>query len=61
MKNKEVIQKNKEELVKLLADNKKRMQDIQFKEAVGNAKNTKEVRALKRDNARILTHLNNTK
>ncbi|OQB09216.1 MAG: 50S ribosomal protein L29 [Parcubacteria group bacterium ADurb.Bin216] len=61
MKYKEVIQKNKEELLKELAGNKKKMQEIKFREAVGNSKNIKEVKALKKDNARILTCLNNTK
>ena len=61
MKYKEVTPKNKDELLKLLAENKKKIQDIQFKEAVGNTKNTSEIRALKKDNARILTCLNNTK
>ncbi|BFT94381.1 MAG: hypothetical protein MNSN_04800 [Minisyncoccus archaeiphilus] len=61
MKYKEVIQKNREELIKELAGNKKKIQEIQFKEAVGNSKNIKEIKALKKDNARILTCLNNTK
>jgi ribosomal protein L29 len=61
MKYKEVTQKNKEELLKMLAENKKKIQDIQFREVIGNAKNTSEIKALKRDNAKILTCLNNTK
>jgi ribosomal protein L29 len=61
MKYKEVAQKNKEELSKMLAENKKKIQDAQFKNAVGNIKNTKEIKAFKKDNARILTCLNNTK
>lgn len=61
MKNKEITLKNKEELLKMFAENKKKIQDIQFKKAVGNAKNTSEIKILKKDVARILTCLNNTK
>jgi len=61
MKYKELAQKSKEELVKLLAENKKKIQDVRFKEAVGSVKNTKEIKDRKKENARILTYLNNTK
>lgn len=61
MKYKEITTKNKEGLLKLLAEDKKKIQDIQFKKAVGNAKNTNEISILKKDVARILTCLNNTK
>ncbi|MFA6348297.1 MAG: 50S ribosomal protein L29 [Candidatus Paceibacterota bacterium] len=61
MKYKEVTQKNREELLKILAENKKKMQDVRFKEAVGSVKNTKEIKDRKKENARILTYLNNTK
>ncbi|MFA5080472.1 MAG: 50S ribosomal protein L29 [Candidatus Paceibacterota bacterium] len=61
MKYKEVTQKNKEELLKILAENKKKMQDVRFKEAVGSVKNVKEIKDRKKENARILTYLNNTK
>jgi ribosomal protein L29 len=61
MKYKELAQKSKEELQKVLAENKKKMQDVRFKEAVGSVKNTKEIKDRKKENARILTYLNNTK
>lgn len=61
MKYKEVIKKNNEELLKALAENKKKIQDIRFKGAVGNIKNTKEIKDKKKENARILTYLNNIK
>ncbi|MDD5639860.1 MAG: 50S ribosomal protein L29 [Candidatus Pacebacteria bacterium] len=61
MKYKEVAQKNKEELLKILAENKKKIQDVRFKEAVGSVKNVKEIKDRKKENARILTYLNNTK
>ncbi|MCK9578637.1 50S ribosomal protein L29 [bacterium] len=61
MKYKELAQKSKEELQKILAENKKKIQDVRFKEAVGSVKNTKEIRDKKKENARILTYLNNTK
>lgn len=61
MKYKELAQKSKEELQKILAENKKKIQDVRFKEAVSSVKNTKEIRDKKKENARILTYLNNTK
>lgn len=61
MKYKELAQKSKEELQKVLADNKKKIQDVRFKEAVGSVKNTKEIKDRKKENARILTYFNNTK
>lgn len=61
MKYKELAQKSKEELQKTLAENKKKMQDVRFQEAVGRVKDTKEIRNKKKENARILTYLNNTK
>jgi len=61
MKYKELAQKGKEELQKVLAENKKKIQDVRFKEAVGSVKNTKEIKDRKKENARILTYLNNTK
>ena len=61
MKYKELAKKSKDELQKILTDNKKKNQDVRFQGAVGSIKNTKEIRDKKKENARILTYLNNTK
>jgi len=61
MKYKELVQKSKDELEKILAENKKKIQDVRFQGAVGSVKNTKEIKDRKKENARILTYLNNTK
>ena len=57
MKIAEVRQKPKEELKKLLTDNKERLRNLKFDLASGKVKNVREIRGLKKDIARILTIL----
>ena len=58
MKAKELVSKTKDELIKLLDDKKKRIEDVHFKAVSGGIKNTKELREDRKDIARILTILN---
>lgn len=58
MKNKDLVSKTKDELMKLMEEKNKRMEDIHFKAASGSVKNVKELREDKKDIARILTILN---
>ena len=57
MKITELRQKPKEELKKLLIDNKERLRSLKFDLASGKVKNVREIRSLKKDIARILTIL----
>lgn len=58
MKNKELVSKTKDELMKVMDDKKKRIEDIRFKSVSGAIKNVKELREDKKDIARILTIVN---
>jgi len=58
MKSKELVSKTKDELVVMMNDKKKRIEEVLFKTVSGGVKNTKELREDKKDIARILTILN---
>lgn len=58
MKNKEIVKKNKADLIKLLTEKKTELRDFRFKVSGSNARNVKEGQVLKKDIARILTVLN---
>ncbi|MFY9458070.1 MAG: 50S ribosomal protein L29 [Candidatus Spechtbacterales bacterium] len=55
MKIREVRQKSKEELTKMLSQNRNRLLSLRFDLAGGRVKNVKEIREVKKDIARILT------
>ena len=55
MKIRELRQKSKEELAKLLSEKRNRTLSLGFDLAGGRVKNVKEMREIKRDIARILT------
>ena len=57
MKIKEIRKKSEDERAKLLAEKKKRLNDVRFSSVSGKAKNTKEAANLKKDIARIKTIL----
>ncbi|OIO52128.1 MAG: 50S ribosomal protein L29 [Candidatus Portnoybacteria bacterium CG_4_8_14_3_um_filter_44_15] len=58
MKMKELKQKNKNELRKLLTENQKKIGQFRFDLNSKKIKNVKEMKELKKDAARILTILN---
>jgi large subunit ribosomal protein L29 len=55
MKPKELWQKDKKELEKLLKECKEKLQKLRFDLKLGKLKNYREIRNLKKDIARILT------
>jgi len=55
MKTSELRQRSKEELQKILQDNRERLRALRFDLASGKVKNVKEIRKIKKDIARILT------
>ncbi len=55
---KELKTKSKEELKKLLSDNRDKLRDLKFKVANRQLKDIRGVRKIKREIARILTILN---
>ena len=57
MKTKELQQKSKSELQKILSDNREKLRQLRFDLAAGKVKNVREVRKIKKDIARILTLL----
>lgn len=57
MKAKELRQKSKPELEKLLRDLREKLRQLKFDLAAGKLKNVREIREVKRDIARILTLL----
>jgi ribosomal protein L29 len=57
MKIRDLRQKSKEELSKLLSEKKNRLLNLRFDLSGGRAKNIKEVREAKKDIARIFTLL----
>jgi len=56
---KELRQKSKEELGKLLKDIRERQRSLRFDLVTGKVKNVREIRQIKKDIARILTILGN--
>lgn len=58
MKMQELKLKSKDELQKLLAENRERLHSLSFDLAAGKIKNVKEIKKIKKDIARILTLLN---
>jgi len=57
MKTKELQQKSKSELQKILSDDREKLRQLRFDLAAGKVKNVREVRKIKKDIARILTLL----
>jgi len=57
MKTKELQQKSKSELQKILSDDREKLRQLRFDLAAGKVKNVREVRKIKKDIARILTIL----
>lgn len=55
---KELKLKSVSELHNLLASNREKLRDLRFKDSQSQLKNIREIRALKRKSARILTLLN---
>ncbi len=55
MKIAELRQRTKEELQKLLQENRERLRQLRFDLVSGKVKNVKEIREIKKDIARILT------
>ena len=55
MKALELKQKPKEELLELLQEKRKRLEELRFLSSQGKVKNVKEIAAVKKDIARILT------
>jgi len=55
MKTQDLRKKDKKELEKLVYDLRKKLNDIRFKFSSNKLKNTKEIKNLKRETARILT------
>ena len=59
MKIRELQQKTKSELEKLLEDNQEKLRELRFDLASGKIKNVREIRKIKKNIARILTLLGN--
>ncbi|MBZ1348264.1 MAG: 50S ribosomal protein L29 [Candidatus Nealsonbacteria bacterium] len=57
MKIKELQQKSRKELEKILSDNREKLRQLRFDLAGGKVKNIREIRKIKKDAARILTYL----
>jgi len=57
MKIAELRKKSKEELQKILIDNRERLRQLRFDLSAGKVKNVKEVRNIKKEIAKILTLL----
>lgn len=58
MKTEELRQKSKAELQRLLEEQRAKLQNLRFNLASGKVKNIREIRATKKDIARILTITN---
>ena len=58
MKMQEFKQKPKEELQRILAENRERLRVLRFNLLSGKVKNVREIRGIRKDIARILTLLN---
>jgi large subunit ribosomal protein L29 len=61
MKAKELKKKSKTDLEKILQEKRERLRILRFGLVGGKIKNTREIRQTKKDIARILTLLRNTK
>jgi len=59
MKMEDLRKKTKPELQKLLREKREKLRDLRFNLAGGKLKNVREIRAIKKDIARILTVLRN--
>ncbi len=57
MKSSELRQKTKEELEKLLKENREKLRQLRFDLTAGKVKNVREIRKTKKEIARILTLL----
>lgn len=57
MKTRELREKSKMELQKLLSENREKLRQLKFDLASGKVKNVRVIRGLKKDIARILTCL----
>ncbi len=57
MKIKELRQKSKEELQKILQDNREKLRQLRFDLDAGKVKNVREIRKIKKEIAQILTIL----
>jgi len=57
MKEKELKQKTKSELSKLLREDREKLRQLRFDLSAGKIKNVREIRKIKKDVARILTIL----
>ncbi len=55
MKIKELHQKSKEELQKILQDNREKLRQLRFDLSAGKVKNVREIRKIKKEIAQILT------
>ncbi len=55
MKLKELRQKNKEELQKILADDREKLRQMRFDLAAGKVKNVREIRKARKEISQILT------
>jgi len=53
----ELRQKSKEELAKILQDNREKLQQLRFDLSAGKVKNVRGIRQMRKDIARILTLL----
>jgi large subunit ribosomal protein L29 len=58
MKIKELRQKSKDDLNKILQDDREKVRQIRFDMSSGKVKNVREINKIKKDIARILTILN---
>ena len=58
MKLEEIKEKTKEELDKMLKDERENLRKLRFNLASGKVKNVREIRKVKKDIARVLTLLN---
>ena len=61
MKTSELRPKNKNDLFKLLQENRERLRSLRFDLISGKVKNVREIRRIKKDIARILTILQEAK
>jgi ribosomal protein L29 len=61
MELKDLKKKTKSELQKFLAESREKLRELRFKDANKQLKNVREIRQIKKDNARILTLLNKDK
>ena len=58
MRVKELSKKSKNDLSRMLVENREKLRELKFNLASGKVKNVREIHAVKKDIARILTVLN---